>query len=337
MDLENIGPKGSILTTCDSAEKSLKITAWPDICFAIFPVEMERILSSLELEKNVSWSVGKFVAEKVNALNIEWAQCIVESEIRNIKTFGIPVSLESQFIGWFRGKLQTGFDEYINSMETIESGQGQLPLASSQENNEDSDLNSQELSGLLDQLVNVSDTRKDNTENIDTTEVSENNMLELLESIPSPSPIWSFSWLSESANEDTRVEKLPNANQVKPMADVYQKATDSTSKNSDGGKEKIIDVDYPVLLNLVEENNPISAQSINTEGRSDDFLIDFFNETPPISAAVSETSHLGSPVELSPDNSPEGVHIQNIIPLPDQSAFKTLQSGKSVAGKSYYL
>ena len=305
-DQMNAAPKGSIMSPANSVDKALKITAWPDICNVMFPLEMEKIVSSLQLEKNVSYSVGKFVAEKISAMNIELAQCIVDSDVRKIKTFGIPLALESQFVGWFRGKLQTGFDAYVDSIEAIESGHGLQPMLVEEEIEEE-DLNSLQISGLLEQLVNDPHSKNNGAKNDDPTSSAE---FGAFESIPRPpSPIWSFSWLSESVNEDlpTRdIDIQPNAENI---TSENVNANEMISKN---GMNAVISSDNSEIL-----------PSINANVGSDNGLNDFFHaETPPGHAVEPVTSPLGSSVELSPDCSPEAVRIEPCLPLPEQSLFK---------------
>ena len=322
---EDSTPKGSILSPTTNTGKSMKITAWPDICNAIFPLEMTKILSSLELEKNVSWSVGKFVAENIGKLKIELADCIVDSTTRSIKTFGIPISLESQFMGWFKAKLQTGFDAYLDSADTIESGLNLQQHSAFNGAAEEDDLNSQEISGLLDQLFNPQNTKKDNVENDESTAVSENNFLGAFESLPPPSPIWSFSWLSEPGKDESQPLDLTSEQNATVVIDPSNKKSEIIDSN-----EAFSKADEQEAVNLsannCDVNIPVNADISSTYD-------DFVNLTPARNAAEANVSPPGSPVELTPDCSPDAVSIQSYMPPSNLSDLKKNLFGSYLPGK----
>lgn len=331
-DSEGISvPRGSIISPSQPANKSLKITAWPDICNVLFPLEMERIVSSLDLEKNVSWSVGKFVAENIPALNIELAQCIVDSNVRKIKTFGIPLALESQFVGWFRGKLQTGFDAYVDSSDIIDSGRGLQPNTQTrvEETIEEEDLNSLEISGLLEQLVTDPNSKNNGAEK---NEPVSGGVLGDFESVPRPlSPIWSFSWLSESANDKSQVESTTAAGDLQPTSENCPDLLNIISENMDESDK--VSTFNGVNSNSKDSNNSEKSPLIKDKAGGDDNLTIFFDaETPPRNVVEPSTSPLGSPIELSPDCSPEAVRIQTYLPLPEHSSLQKDLFNVSVKG-----
>jgi hypothetical protein len=322
-------PKGSIISPTQPANKSLKITAWPDICNVLFPLEMEKIVSSLELEKNVSWSVGKFVAEKIPSLNVELAQCIVDSNVRKIKTFGIPLALESQFVGWFRGKLQTGFDAYVDSTDTIDSGRGLQPQTRVEETTEEEDLNSLEISGLLEQLVTDPNSKNNGAEN---NEPVSGRVFGDFESVPRPlSPIWSFSWLSESANDKSLADSPTAAGDLQPTSGDCPDLLNIISENMEDG-EKFSTLNG-VGISAKDSNNSEPPPSIKEKAGIDDNLTNYFDaSTPPRNVAEPVSSPLGSPIELTPDCSPEAVCIQPSLPLPAHSDLPKDLFGASAKG-----